>query len=194
MSAHTDPQARARANGRLIYVMGPSGAGKDTLLAFARARLAGSSVLFAHRYITRLADAGGENHVFLSDDEFDTRAALGLFALAWQSHQLRYGIGVEIDAWLERGCTVVVNGSRGHLAEAIERYAQLEVVLIDANPTVLAARLTARGRESAEQVQARLARRVALDVPEGVSMTTIDNSGMLEDAARMLLEMLETPD
>lgn len=194
MSAHTDGQANARTSGRLIYVMGPSGAGKDTLLAFARAKLSGTSVLFAHRYITRLADAGGENHVFLSDDEFDTRAALGLFALAWQSHQLRYGIGVEIDAWLERGCTVVVNGSRGHLAEAIERYPLLEVVLIDANPTVLAARLTARGRESAEQVQARLARRVALDVPEGVSMTTIDNSGMLEDAARMLLDMLETGD
>ncbi|HTJ95355.1 MAG TPA: phosphonate metabolism protein/1,5-bisphosphokinase (PRPP-forming) PhnN [Pararobbsia sp.] len=180
--------------GRLIYVMGPSGAGKDTLLAFARARLAGSSVLFAHRYITRTADAGGENHVCLSDEEFDTRAALGLFALAWQSHQLRYGIGIEIDAWLERGCTVVVNGSRGHLTEAVERYAQLEAVLIDASPTVLAARLTARGRESLDQVQARLARRVALDVPPGVPITTIDNSGLLEEAARRFLDRLETVD
>lgn len=180
--------------GRLIYVMGPSGAGKDTLLEFARARLAGSRVLFAHRYITRTADAGGENHVHLSDDEFDTRAALGLFALAWQGNQLRYGIGIEIDEWLARGCTVVVNGSRGHLADALERYPSLEVVLIDAHPTVLAARLNARGRESADQVQARLARRVSLDVPQGVTMRTIDNSGMLEDAARALLDLLETID
>lgn len=191
MSTTTSTTPTTPACGRLIYVMGPSGAGKDTLLAVARAKLAGSPILFAHRYITRTADAGGENHVHLSDEEFDTRAALGLFALAWQSHQLRYGIGIEIDAWLARGCTVVVNGSRGHLAEAIERYPMIEVVLIDASPTVLAARLTARGRESADQVQARLARRVALDVPSGVSLTTIDNSGMLDDAARMLLDTLE---
>ncbi|RKP50367.1 phosphonate metabolism protein/1,5-bisphosphokinase (PRPP-forming) PhnN [Pararobbsia silviterrae] len=177
--------------GRLVYVMGPSGAGKDTLLAFARARLAGSHVMFAHRYITRAADTSGENHIHLSDEEFDTRAGLGLFALAWQSHQFRYGIGIEIDAWLASGCTVVVNGSRGHLADAIDRYPALEIVHIDAHPTVLAARLSARGRESAEQMQARLTRRVTLDIPAGVSMRTIDNSGMLEDAARALLDLLD---
>ena len=181
-------------SGRLIYVMGPSGAGKDTLLAFARARLAGSRVLFAHRYITRLPDASGENHIGLSDDEFELRSVLGLFALEWHSHQLRYGIGVEIDDWLARGCTVVVNGSRGYLAQALERYPSLEIVLIDAHPTVLAARLSARGRENAEQVQARLARRVQAEIPDGVVMLTIDNSGMLEDAARMLLDLLEMDD
>ena len=180
-------------SGRLVYVMGPSGAGKDTLLAFARQQLAGSHVLFAHRYITRTADAGGENHVGLSVEEFDVRAALGLFALQWSSHQLRYGIGIEIDDWLECGCTVVVNGSRGHLLEALDRYPTLDVIQIEAHPAVLAARLSARGRESAEQVQARLARRIAVALPSRVSMTTIDNSGMLEDAARSLLDLLSTP-
>ncbi|MEA3120469.1 MAG: ribose 1,5-bisphosphokinase, partial [Paraburkholderia sp.] len=97
-------------NGRIVYVMGPSGAGKDTLLSFARARLGSAPVLFAHRYITRAAEAGGENHVHLSHEEFRTRADQNLFALQWSSHGLHYGIGVEIDTWMGRGFTVVVNG------------------------------------------------------------------------------------
>jgi ribose 1,5-bisphosphokinase len=177
-------------NGRIVYVMGPSGAGKDTLLGFARAHLAGACVTFAHRYITRPADAGGENHIYLSDAEFAMRAERGLFALQWASHQFRYGIGIEIDSWLARGCTVVVNGSRAHLGEALARYASLEAVHVDAHPTVLAARLAARGRETREQVAARLARRVALAAPPGVPITTIDNSGALEDAGHALVALL----
>jgi ribose 1,5-bisphosphokinase len=170
--------------------MGPSGAGKDTLLAFARRHVSGTHVLFAHRYITRAAEAGGENHVGLSVEEFDARAALGLFALQWSSHALRYGIGIEIDDWIARGCNVVVNGSRGHLEHALARYPMLRVVHVDARPDVLAARLAARGRESVEQVQARLARRVPVDVPPRVALTTIDNSGALEDAGHALLDAL----
>ncbi|HEY3597757.1 MAG TPA: phosphonate metabolism protein/1,5-bisphosphokinase (PRPP-forming) PhnN, partial [Paraburkholderia sp.] len=83
--------------GRLIYVMGPSGAGKDTLLHFARDHVAGAPVVFAHRYITR-STGSGENHIALSIDEFEARSALGLFALEWSSHALRYGIGIELDA------------------------------------------------------------------------------------------------
>jgi ribose 1,5-bisphosphokinase len=89
-------------NGRLIYVMGPSGAGKDSLLDFARNRLQAEPILFAHRYITR-PSGNGEAHVELSVEEFEARSTLGLFALEWSSHGLRYGIGIELDAWLERG-------------------------------------------------------------------------------------------
>jgi ribose 1,5-bisphosphokinase len=180
-------------NGRLIYVMGPSGAGKDTLLSFARDRLAGAPVLFAHRYITRAADAGGENHVHLSHEEFRVRADQGLFALQWSSHGLHYGIGVEIDAWMGRGFTVVVNGSREYLQHVATRYPALTAVHVDAQPEVLAARLASRGRETLEEVRARLARRVPLVVPPHVTVTAIDNSGAIEDAARALIELLATP-
>jgi ribose 1,5-bisphosphokinase len=178
--------------GRLVYVMGPSGAGKDSLLGFARDRLTGSRVLFAHRYITRAADAGGENHVYLSHEEFGARADLGLFVLQWTSHGLRYGIGVEIEAWMDRGFTVVVNGSREYLREALARYPALTAVHIDARPDILATRLAARGRETLDEVRARLARRVPLAVPEHVELATIDNSGALEEAGRALLEVLIT--
>jgi len=178
--------------GRLFYVMGPSGAGKDTLLSFARERLRGSRVLFAHRYITRHAAAGGENHVHLTPEEFDARARLDLFALHWSSHGLHYGIGIEIEAWMARGFTVVVNGSREYLPQAIERFPALGAIHIDAQAEILAARLAARGRETIDEVRARLARRVPLVVPPRVALTTIDNSGALETAGEALVEALRT--
>ena len=71
--------------GTLFYVVGASGAGKDSLLAYARAALGGGApVFFAHRYITRPAEAGGENHVALSKAEFAQMQALDLFALSWE--------------------------------------------------------------------------------------------------------------
>jgi len=174
---------------RLIYVMGPSGAGKDTLLGFARMRLASEGVVFAHRYITR-ADGGGENHISLTEPEFEVRARHGLFALQWHSHALRYGIGVEIDQWLGLGCTVVVNGSRAYVSDALARYPQMTLVHVEAAHPVLAARLASRGRETPEQIAARLARQAPFEVPPGASLVRIDNSGRLEDAGAAFVEVV----
>ncbi|MGH8780190.1 phosphonate metabolism protein/1,5-bisphosphokinase (PRPP-forming) PhnN [Paraburkholderia sp.] len=175
--------------GRLIVVMGPSGAGKDALLGFARERLAGEPVLFAHRYITRPVGSG-ENHIALSMAEFDARSTLGLFALEWSSHALRYGIGIELDAWLALGCTMVVNGSRQHLPHVLARYPHTEVVHVTAAPHILAARLGARARETAAEIAARLVREAPFALPEGARLTTIDNSGTLEVAGNVFVGAL----
>lgn len=106
---------------RLIYLMGPSGAGKDCLLSALRNATPQNRVV-AHRYITRPADAGAENHVALSKQEFIQRAEQGLFALHWQAHQHCYAIGIEINLWLQHGLDVLVNGSRAYLPEAQRRY------------------------------------------------------------------------
>ena len=176
--------------GRLIYVVGPSGAGKDSLLHFAREHVAGTSVVFAHRYITR-ETGHNENHISLTREEFEARSAQGLFALEWSSHELHYGIGIEIDAWLARGCTVVLNGSRAYLSRALKRYQHLEVVHIHAAPDILAARLSARGRETREQVEARLARQAPFALPDGAHLTHIDNSGSLEEAGLAFVTVLK---
>jgi ribose 1,5-bisphosphokinase len=173
---------------KLIYVMGPSGAGKDSLLAFARERV-GTRVMFAHRYITR-AVADGENHIALTHDEFASRLSYGLFSMHWESLGLRYGIGVELDAWLVRGMPVVVNGSRQHAEVVLERYPHARFVYIDATPAVLAARLARRGREDARQIEARLARRPAFGLPAHATVVKIDNSGMLADAGAQFLDTL----
>ncbi|MCK9989910.1 MAG: phosphonate metabolism protein/1,5-bisphosphokinase (PRPP-forming) PhnN [Rugosibacter sp.] len=147
------------ASGVLLYVIGASGSGKDSLMHAARETLAGDpNVVFAHRYITRPANAGGENHVALSETEFAARLARNLFAMHWHSHGLHYGLGLEINHWLAKGLTVVVNGSREYLNEASEKYSELKPVLIDVSTEVLRERLQLRGRESATSIETRLIR------------------------------------
>jgi ribose 1,5-bisphosphokinase len=175
---------------KLFYVVGPSGAGKDTLLSYAREHLAGQHVAFAHRYITRPATSPGENHVALSNDEFLLRERSGLFAMHWSSHGLKYGVGIEIDSWLECGVSVVVNGSRAYLPSAAHRYPDLILVQIDARPDVLALRLTSRGRETTEQIRQRLERRVPLKVPAHIRSIEVDNSSTIDEAGSLLLRFL----
>jgi len=176
---------------RLVYVMGPSGSGKDSLLRALRDRLGPRDrVVIAHRYITRESD-GHEASVPLSEEEFARRAALGCFALQWHSHGLRYGVGIEIDDWMARGLTVVVNGSREHLGVAHARYPSLRAVNVTVGSEVLARRLHERGREDASAVMARLARAAQpFAVPAGCRLVTLDNSGALEDGAEVLLDLV----
>jgi ribose 1,5-bisphosphokinase len=174
----------------LFYLIGPSGAGKDSLLGYARARLAGSSVLFAHRYITRPAGTGGENHIALDPAEFERRQAAELFALHWQSHGRRYGIGIEIDQWLMGGLTVVVSGSRAHLPQALARYPQLVPVWIDVCAEQLYQRLRERARETEAEIAARLERARHYRPPTLARLVIINNDGPLECAGEALIELL----
>ncbi|MCI3206286.1 MULTISPECIES: phosphonate metabolism protein/1,5-bisphosphokinase (PRPP-forming) PhnN [Pandoraea] len=180
---------------RLYYVMGPSGAGKDSLLAYARARLDGAStsdvpVLFAHRYITR-PPSEGENHVALSHGEFALRHSLGCFALDWESHDCRYGIGIEIDAWLAAGANVVVNGSRAFLTQVVARYSErLHLVEIRVDPEVRAQRLASRGRETGDALDKRVAHSVSWTPPDGIPLSVFSNDGALAEAGERLIGLL----
>lgn len=176
--------------GRLIYVMGPSGAGKDSVIGFARVNGDPAKMAFAHRYITRPPLADAENHIALSEAEFENRRQAGWFALNWQSHGLRYGIGREIDLWLESGSTVVVNGSRAYLAEATALYPDLQPVLITAPAGIRMARLESRQRESGGDIQARIERQIDLDRLSH-PIIEIDNSDTLATAGNALLRLLE---
>jgi len=181
---------RALRSQGLVYLMGASGSGKDTLLRRLDELLRpDDAVLVAHRYITRPGSAH-EASLQLSEAEFARRAALGCFALHWAGHGLRYGIGTEIDAWLEQGRAVIVNGSRVHLAAAAARYPALCAVEVRVAPQVLAQRLAARGREGPQEIAERLARAARpYDVPPGLAVTPLDNDGPPEAAALRLLEL-----
>ena len=125
--------------GKLIWLMGPSGSGKDSLLEVLRQQ-EHAQLLVAHRYITRPANAGCENHIALSEQEFFTRAGHNLLALSWHANGLYYGVGVEIDLWLHAGFDVIVNGSRAHLAQAKVRYGNaLLPVCLQVSPPILRA-------------------------------------------------------
>ncbi|SNY73359.1 ribose 1,5-bisphosphokinase [Enterobacter sp. CC120223-11] len=175
--------------GRLIWLVGPSGSGKDSLLAALRQR-EHARMLVAHRYITRPANAGSENHIALSEHEFFTRAERQLFALSWHANALYYGVGIEIDVWLHAGFDVVVNGSRAHLPQAKARYAEaLLPVCLQVSPDVLRSRLEQRGRETQKEIAQRLDR-AARYTPDNCLM--LNNDGSLLQSVDIFLQMILT--
>jgi ribose 1,5-bisphosphokinase len=173
---------------QLIYIIGASGVGKDSLMHYARGQLNGSMpIVFAHRYITRSITEGSENHIVLTVEEFRNRKTGGLFALDWESHGLYYGIGIEIDAWLEKGFHVVVNGSRQYLPIARERYPDMIPVVIEADAEVIRRRLESRGREKSEEIENRIKRQPPLDI---AGLIRISNNGLLEEGGEKLTGVL----
>lgn len=172
--------------------MGPSGSGKDSIISALKQQLQPESgVMIAHRYITRDWQAGGENHVELTDAEFALRKSLGLFSLSWQANGHHYGIGSEVDAWLQTNHSVIVNGSRQHLPEAIEHYGEhLVAVLITVEEPALRQRLSQRNRESAAEIEARILR--SRDYAESLSKQchSIENNGHINSAVEKLASLV----
>lgn len=83
--------------------------------------------LIAHRYSTRVDAAPYE--VPLSDAEFAARAEFGCFLLDWEQSQLRFGLGVELDRWLDGGLNVLAVAHPSSVEAARRRYgAHLRVV------------------------------------------------------------------
>ena len=181
---------------KLIYVMGASGVGKDSLLNYARKHCtADDGYVFAHRYITRPADSGGENHIALTTEEFQQRTQNHCFAMSWQSHGNGYGIGSEINQWLQQGLNVVVNGSRVYFNRAVEQYASIVPVLITADKHRLLTRLTKRGREGQEAIEKRLQITEATErTVKHSSLVVIENNGKLAAAGDVLIKLLKNID
>lgn len=182
-------------SGRLIYLMGPSGSGKDSVLSLARERLAARGCRIVQRVITRSAEALGEDAIGISLAEFEQLEQAGAFAMSWRANGLAYGIPRQIDDWLMAGQDVLVNGSRAYLGEARRRYPTLQALLLTVDPAVLRRRLLARGRETPAQVEARLARNgqfVGGMAAEIERLHQLDNSGQLQLTVDKLLGLLGT--
>lgn len=178
------------SKGKLFYVIGASGVGKDSLLHYARQRLANESLVFAHRYITRPVELKGENHIQLTKEEFNNRLQRGCFKFNWHSHELDYGIGVEVDRWLMQGSNVVINGSRGYLNTAVALHPGLVPVLIQVDSNLLHERLIKRGRETLEQIEKRIQRAQAFVGLTSPNMQIIENNSELSVAGEQLVSLL----
>jgi phosphonate metabolism protein PhnN/1,5-bisphosphokinase (PRPP-forming) len=172
----------------LFLVVGPSGAGKDTLIDAARRELAGDArYRFVCRDITRPREAGGEEHNPIDADTFSDRRETGAYALHWCAHGLGYGIPADIVPDVQAGRVVVANVSRSVIEDAARRF-PVRVLEITAPPALLAQRLGARGRESMSEIAARLARRMTL--PPSIEVVTVVNDGTPQQgAARVLAEL-----
>jgi ribose 1,5-bisphosphokinase len=175
-------------SGRLILVVGPSGAGKDTLLAHAKEKLSDRpDILFPRRVITRAADAT-EDHEAVTEAAFLARQAAGGFALSWHAHGLSYGIPKHIEADLRGGMTVLVNVSRKVIGQARAAYSAT-VIEVTAPAATLRLRLQARGRENADDIEERLTRAVASDA----DFTIVNDSGIDEAVAELVRCALRIP-
>jgi ribose 1,5-bisphosphokinase len=175
---------------RLIYVVGPSGAGKDSVLQALRDRWRRlPTVHWARRTITRDAQEGGEKHESVTESVFEALRLSNGFAMTWQANGLQYGVRVNELEPLSSGHCVFVNGSRAYVGAVLRMWPDATVVHITAPAAVLLQRLKARQRESVQAISDRLARRVDDPLPDDA--ICIVNDGPLESAVQVLQAALQ---
>lgn len=179
-----------KQRGTLYLVVGPSGAGKDSLIDGAKAALGNDSrYVFPRRYITRPPGAGGEDHIPVSTDMFETLRARGEMLMHWHAHNLMYGVPRTAGEHLAQGRNVIVNVSRTVVDHARTVFAPVTVLYITVNEDVLAQRLRARGRESKSDIAKRVARAKEY-LLDGDDVRMIDNSGSLDDGINAFLQAI----
>ena len=174
--------------GRLILIVGPSGAGKDTLLGLARTAFAdNSNIIFQRRVVTREASSFEDNDQ-MSAESFRQARMRGDFAVHWEAHGHCYGLPSAIDDEIGAGRTVVANVSRAVVDGMRRAYADVTVVAVTAPPEVLAERLAARARGSDGRLADRLGR--AAGGVEAAPDVTISNVGDVAHHARVLVRII----
>lgn len=188
-AAGSDSPRAPLGPGRLILVVGPSGSGKDTLIAMAREWLADAGgIVFPSRLVTRSSPVG-ENEALLSTADLARDVEAGRCALDWHAHGLHYAVPATIDADVAAGRTVVVNVSRGVAPSARRRYAHVIVVYVDASQEIRAERLLRRGRETRAQIEERLATARTDFGPEEADVVIV-NDGPPEEGAQALARLI----
>lgn len=175
-------------SGRLIAVVGPSGVGKDSVMAGLAA--ADPTLHLVRRTITRAPALGSEDYDAVSVAEFEDMAAAGRFAVHWGAHDLQYGIPASVQTVLAGGQDCLANFSRSALVAGHNAFAHFCVLNITALSETLAVRLAARGRESQAQITKRLAQ-ATKPLPDGLKVMTISNDGALEDTVANALSLLQ---
>jgi ribose 1,5-bisphosphokinase len=188
LTTATADQTAAIGPGRLVLVVGPSGAGKDTLLGLARAAADDGNIVFPRRVITREASASEENEE-VSIGTFQEALTRGEYAMHWEAHGHRYALWRAIDDEIRAGRTIVANVSRTVIGAMRRAYADVVVVLITAPPDVLAERIAMRARSSDGMVENRL-RRTVEDVSAAPDVTIV-NVGTAEYHARQLVRVIK---
>ncbi|CUU22147.1 ribose 1,5-bisphosphokinase [Bradyrhizobium sp. JR7.2] len=174
--------------GRLVLVVGPSGAGKDTLLRLAQAACVDDrDIVFPRRVVTR-ESSEAEDNIAMSQDEFRRAREHGDFAVHWEAHGHSYALPLEINDDILAGRAVVANVSRTVIGALRQAYANVVVVAITAPPDVLAQRLAARARHSDGNIADRLARSV--DDASANADVTILNAGSADYHSRQLVRVI----
>lgn len=179
--------------GRLIIVVGASGAGKDSVIKAAQAHFNTSArVEFVRRIITRDCDPSAEVHESVSEEQFKLQQARGDFAVWWRANGLYYGLPAAMHNEIDNGRLLVANGSRAALDDIRACFTRLTTVHITASEEMLAQRLARRSRENADEIEQRLKRNKTIKPLVGDDVVTIDNSGERQGAIDEFIALLDS--
>ncbi|MCK5540414.1 MAG: phosphonate metabolism protein/1,5-bisphosphokinase (PRPP-forming) PhnN [Deltaproteobacteria bacterium] len=180
--------------GQLLYLMGASGAGKDSLVRYAQQHLGKlKSIRFAKRYITRPLNLFNDgNHYAIGSEKFNQLQKIGYFAMHWCRHGFQYGISKEIDIWLAEGNKVIINGSRKYFHTARKDYPELHAVMVRADHEILRQRLLTRQRDSPEKIEQRMqSAEDRVDFEDHSRLfTVINNNASLKIAGEKFLKII----
>lgn len=174
--------------GRLIAVVGPSGVGKDSVMAGLHRTL--PDLHLVRRVITRAHGLGGEDYDAVTVAEFKALAEEGAFAVHWGAHGLHYGIPATVNHQLETGTDCLVNFSRSALSQAAGIFPRITVLNVTAKPETLASRLTARARETEQEIIKRLAQ-ADKPLPAGLEVIHLANDGPLSQTVARAATLLQ---
>ncbi|MBN2151697.1 MAG: phosphonate metabolism protein/1,5-bisphosphokinase (PRPP-forming) PhnN, partial [Candidatus Lokiarchaeota archaeon] len=146
------------AEGTMFLLVGNSGSGKDSILAWAKDHWTCKTkqLLVAERYITRPESPETEKFVSLSVEEFERMDANGDFSLTWVSYGMHYGVKKDITDELRRGNLVIVNVSRQIIDDTLARFPGTKIIFVQVPIDTIVQRIQDRGRETGDQVRARI--------------------------------------
>ena len=176
--------------GTLVLVVGPSGAGKDSIIRGAQEVFnSNSKFVFPRRIVTRKSDAASEDHDSVSEMDFALSVAKGDYAVWWKAHGNSYGLPISIDDDLRIGRTVIFNCSRTVVGEVQKHYPKVVVADVQVSEGQLVDRIVARGRETRDEAIER-ASRVVPPFPTDTASFPIRNDSSLDLAISTFCNLL----
>ena len=190
-----------------MAIVGPSGAGKDTIMNAVHEVLKNNpEFLFIRRIITRKAgvnsfndhdetsqNIGNEDNIGVSLEKFFELSQKASFSVQWFAHGIHYGLPIGIVDEVHKGKIVIANVSRAELEHAKELFGKVYVIEINAPIGILKERLLGRKREKIADIEERLKRaNIPIHLPEGAKYCYIDNSGNVKSAVDKMLSILQS--
>ncbi len=176
----------------LFFLLGPAGVGKDTLLnKLKKKQYSIKQPLVAHRYLTHAVKENDENHIEMSELDFNRRKEAGLFLFDWEHQNSSYAVGKEVLQWLDAGEHVIVNGSRRYLSTAQKIVPDLVPLWMTISEKVLRKRLIIRARETKKEREQRLEENYELARLKSDKCVSITNDANMKKTIRQILALIE---